>query len=212
MAATRTQTNLRLSGEQLAAIEDLRRRGTRVIPRERYLRAVIDRHVAFFADDASFDASEYVRTGEDEAARSAVRQAVARLDGRRGQRSRLREFERGFAHRLLGEEVLDQFHDAVVICDMEFAVVIWNRSAERMFGWTASETLGRNALDLLPSDFTRRQDLAHIAMVQRDGSWSGAGTWYAKDGTPVAAEVLSQLVTGSDGKPRCIVGVFREQR
>lgn len=38
---------------------------------------------------------------------------------------------------------------AVVACDTEWHVTVWNRGAERLFGWTAAEALGRPATFLV---------------------------------------------------------------
>ncbi len=41
-------------------------------------------------------------------------------------------------------EIIDQTHDAVVSTDLDGFVTSWNMGAERMFGYTASEALGRH--------------------------------------------------------------------
>lgn len=39
--------------------------------------------------------------------------------------------------------LLDNVRDAVVVWDLEGRLTFWNRAAERLFGWTAAECLGR---------------------------------------------------------------------
>src|SRR5262249_50566038 len=47
-------------------------------------------------------------------------------------------------------QVLDQVHDAVVATDLEGRVTRWNKGAERLFGYTADEVLGRHVGLLCP--------------------------------------------------------------
>lgn len=40
-------------------------------------------------------------------------------------------------------QIIEQVHDALIRMDMEGVVTLWNRGAERIFGYTAEEALGR---------------------------------------------------------------------
>lgn len=40
--------------------------------------------------------------------------------------------------------IMDQTQDAIIICGPEDEIIYWNRSAERIYGWTPSEARGRN--------------------------------------------------------------------
>ncbi len=46
-------------------------------------------------------------------------------------------------------QLLESSNDAVVTMDAEGKVASWNRSAERIFGWTASEAIGQRLSELL---------------------------------------------------------------
>jgi PAS domain S-box-containing protein len=66
------------------------------------------------------------------------------------------------AHRM--HAVLDTAQDAFVSTDGTGLVTEWNAAAERLFGWTAAETLGRPIGDLIIPD---RMQGAHHAGVDR---------------------------------------------
>ena len=58
--------------------------------------------------------------------------------------------------------VLDSALDAVVTMDEAGAVTGWNVEAERSFGWTAAEAIGRNVVLLMPPPYRDEHD-AYLA-------------------------------------------------
>src|SRR5439155_8361642 len=59
--------------------------------------------------------------------------------------------------------LLDKAQDAILVRDLDERILYWNKSAERFYGWTAEEALGKNAIELLyqgeslPLDQARQQ-------------------------------------------------------
>lgn len=46
--------------------------------------------------------------------------------------------------------------DAVVVCDVQGHVVVWNPGAERIFGWSAAEALGQRMDMIVPERLRKR--------------------------------------------------------
>jgi PAS domain-containing protein len=44
--------------------------------------------------------------------------------------------------------LLDNTEDAIVALDAEWFVTVWSAGAERLYGWTAEEVLGRHTLEV----------------------------------------------------------------
>jgi PAS domain S-box-containing protein len=44
-------------------------------------------------------------------------------------------------------------HDAIILRDRQGVIVFWNRGAEKLFGWTSDEALGKQANTLLHTQF-----------------------------------------------------------
>lgn len=69
--------------------------------------------------------------------------------------------------------ILQSMGQAVYIFRPTGEVTYWNRSAEDLYGWKASEAIGQNILDLVVDD--ARQDAAAqlVSQLGRGESWSG---------------------------------------
>jgi diguanylate cyclase (GGDEF)-like protein/PAS domain S-box-containing protein len=98
--------------------------------------------------------------------------------------------------------LLDKARDAILVRGMDHRILFWNRSAERLYGWTASEVLGQSAEALLyeePSAFR-----AATEIVLALGEWTGEITQRRKDGESVAVEGRWTLVKNDQGVPHSI--------
>jgi PAS domain S-box-containing protein len=82
------------------------------------------------------------------------------------------------AARLAG--LLDSAMDAILSVDAEQHIVLYNRAAEKIFGWTAAEVLGRPLGVLLPERFRGN----HAGFVRRFGE-TGVTTRRMGDGTVI---------------------------
>ncbi|HYO95893.1 MAG TPA: PAS domain-containing protein, partial [Polyangiaceae bacterium] len=101
--------------------------------------------------------------------------------------------------------LLDKAQDAILVRDLAHRVVYWNKSAERRYGWTADEALGRSVKELLYADYTAF-DAATAATLER-GEWVGELSQRRKDGTWLQVEGRWTLVHDDDGAPKSILAV-----
>jgi diguanylate cyclase (GGDEF)-like protein/PAS domain S-box-containing protein len=79
--------------------------------------------------------------------------ALARLTGRllRAQAEAERqahELERILAQLRQQAQILDQIHESVITMDLAGFITSWNKGAERLFGYSAAEAIGRNIIFL----------------------------------------------------------------
>jgi PAS domain S-box-containing protein len=100
--------------------------------------------------------------------------------------------------------------DAIVIIDMGVRALMWNRSAEELFQWTAAEMLGRDVRVLVPEG--RESAWRRLAArVRRSGAIRGVETvCRRKDGTLVNAEVTGAMLLDDDGGAFGAVLAYRD--
>ena len=116
------------------------------------------------------------------------------------------EVELGYT---LDAGVLRKLHDAVVVTDADERVRLWNAGAERVFGWSAAEAIGRPAWEVMNPQGTRRDEVERH-QTAAEGHWRGTLQWWGKDGKSVTCEAVSQGVKDRNGELRGFAIVFRE--
>ncbi len=79
--------------------------------------------------------------------------------------------------------LLDLLGVAAAVLDDEGRITLWSPEAERLFGYSSAEALGRYAADLLIDPPHRSQVLHLFARVLSGESWAGGFPIRCKDGT-----------------------------
>ncbi|HEY6099603.1 MAG TPA: ATP-binding protein [Anaeromyxobacter sp.] len=94
-------------------------------------------------------------------------------------------------------EIFAALNDAVVATDAEGRITAWSPSAERTYGWTEQEAMGKRASDLLRTEYARGPDQARMtAELARSGRIQCPARQHRKDGS--ALDVETTVV----GRPR----------
>jgi PAS domain S-box-containing protein len=104
-------------------------------------------------------------------------------------------------------QLLDAVEQAVIATTPEGRIVLWNRCAERLYGWSAGEALGRDVLDVAPAEMSREQAATILAELRAGRAWSGEFTVRRRDGEAFQAWVADTPVLDHEGRLIGIVGV-----
>ena len=105
--------------------------------------------------------------------------------------------------------------DAIVVADAGGAITLWNPAAERMFGHTAAEALGRS-LDLIIPDRLRARHWEgyHKTMatgITRYGSDLLRVPAVDKQGRAMSIAFSVALLHSADGKVSAIASIIRDE-
>ena len=100
--------------------------------------------------------------------------------------------------------LLDQAQDAILVRDLDQNILFWNKGAEKIYGWSAEEALGKNARDLLFKESPAQLDLAAKAVIQ-NGKWQGEIRQTQRNGDEIIVESRWTLVRDEKGQPHSIL-------
>ncbi len=104
-------------------------------------------------------------------------------------------------------DLLNNVGQSVIATNFQKNVIYWNNAAERIYGWSSDEALGRNIVDLIPAQHSKEQSAEIIKEIRDGNTWSGEFLVRRKDGTNFLAYVTDAPILDPKGKLIGIIGI-----
>ena len=105
-------------------------------------------------------------------------------------------------------EIIKQAYDAIFLRDSANAITLWNKGAERTYGYTQGEALGRSPHELLKT--VPPVPLEEIyKSLRRDGYWEGELKHTCKDGEQIIVETRWATLCNVRGEITSILEITR---
>jgi PAS domain S-box-containing protein len=102
--------------------------------------------------------------------------------------------------------LLDIATDAILLRDLDNRILYWNQGAERLYGWSAEEVIGKKSTELICPDSIAEVEIA-LQTVIETGQWQGELSKVNKLGKKLLIENRWTLVRDEQGKPKSILTV-----
>ncbi|WP_448270280.1 response regulator [Nostoc sp. DSM 114159] len=102
--------------------------------------------------------------------------------------------------------LLDVTTDAICVRDLNNQIIFWNKGAETLYGWQATEACGKNASELLDDEPSPEIEAALLQAISQ-GKWQGELTKLTKMNKEVLVASRWTLVCDEQGKPKSILTV-----
>lgn len=107
-------------------------------------------------------------------------------------------------HEWLCEKIVDESGMAIIFGDKEGKILLWNRGAEEIFGWTASEAVGQSMDLIIPEKQRARHWAGYDQVLQTGVSKYGrnllAVPAQTKDGRRISVEFNISLLRSPEGE------------
>lgn len=111
--------------------------------------------------------------------------------------------------------LLEAVADAVVACDEKGAIVVWNAAAERLFGFTRDEALGRSLDLIIPERLRARHWEGYDITMQTGHTKYGQDTLRVpaidKAGRSLSIAFTLGMLFKDDGKPGVAISIIRDE-
>ncbi len=103
-------------------------------------------------------------------------------------------------------DIIERAQDAIIKRDFGSDIVtVWNSGAERLYGWKASEAIGRPLGELI---YNKSGDGGFkIEELLSTGGFHGERTHCTKDGSEVVVDARVTLVREANGIPQAVLGI-----
>jgi len=92
--------------------------------------------------------------------------------------------------------LLDLANDAIFVKAANCTITYWNQGAERLYGWTKGEALGRSPHELLRTEFP-----IPLTEIEAKDYWEGELRHTKRDGVQIVVASRWTTVRDKDGKP-----------
>lgn len=94
--------------------------------------------------------------------------------------------------------------DAIFVCDLNHRILFWNKGAERIYGWSVNEVMGRDLADILyngdPAEINEG-----MRVVNETGDWISEARQKTRDGKTVVIQRRWTLVRNEMDQPDYIL-------
>jgi len=96
--------------------------------------------------------------------------------------------------------LLNQLDSSIIAADADRKIVYWNHHAERLFGWTKTEALGRKTHELLlPQDRLAKNEIRYQELSQNK-HWEGEITMKHRSGKTLPVHTSAAILTDDEGR------------
>jgi len=141
--------------------------------------------------------------------RELVALVLSHVNQARLRREAIEAFRQADRNARLLASIVESSDDAIVSKDLNGVITSWNKSAERLFGYTAQEAVGQSILMLIPSDRLEEESriLASLRRGERVDHFETVRV--RKDGSELSVSLTISPVREADGR---IIGASKVAR
>lgn len=100
--------------------------------------------------------------------------------------------------------LLDVTQDAIIVCNLDDKIRLWNASAERLYGWTSKEVIGKIAAELLFDIVPIQYKNAQKILIKKQ-AWQGEFQQHTKNKEIIIVESRWKLLLDPQGEPKSIL-------
>lgn len=121
--------------------------------------------------------------------------------------TRRKEAEQAIAQQ---SNIIQYINDAVIVADSHLVITSWNSAAERMYGWSSEEMIGRTGESRLKTEFFNTTREEALQQLRDTGEFSAEITHLRKDGTRFFVETHTVAILDAQGDFAQLISVNRD--
>lgn len=109
------------------------------------------------------------------------------------------------------QEILTQVGDAIIGCDFEETLTYFNKAAEKRYGVSSADAVGKKLWEVFKYEWVRPEDeaAAHRAL-QEQGEWHGQNIHFTRDGRKLYVDSWVRILRDPQGHPKGLLAVIRD--
>jgi PAS domain S-box-containing protein len=108
--------------------------------------------------------------------------------------------------------LLENVSEAIIGTDPNFCITGWSKGAERIYGYSAKEAIGKTISELIKTEYPNQDRERILREFLSEGSWKGEVKQRTKEGKYIYIASAVSLIKNSKGEITATVAVNRTQR
>src|SRR5450432_330227 len=106
--------------------------------------------------------------------------------------------------------IVEQSSEAIISRGMDQRFISWNSGAERLFGYSKEEAIGKTPLELLFTMLTEQEITDISQQVIEKGSWNSEREFFHKNGSSFFGSVAANPVRNEQGEMTSMVFIMKD--
>lgn len=106
--------------------------------------------------------------------------------------------------------IVENSNDAIISRGLDRIILTWNAAAERLFGWSAAEMIGRSVSLIIPPDQVARTVQNHALLVSSRPIPTHDAVRVTKDGRRIDVSITQFPIKSADGRFLGVSSIFRD--
>jgi PAS domain S-box-containing protein len=107
-------------------------------------------------------------------------------------------------------DLVENIADAVVSIDKKNRLFSWNKGAEKIYGWSEEEAIGRELFEVVNPSNTTLSHEEFLQILRQTGSWSGEDFHHRRNGEEFPVLITASLIKDKNGNEIGAVTVFKD--
>ncbi|MES2877975.1 MAG: PAS domain S-box protein [Pseudomonadota bacterium] len=103
--------------------------------------------------------------------------------------------------------LLASVEQAVIATDLSGAIIYWNPFAERLYGWSSAEVMGRSILEVTPAESSMSQAQEILSRLMKGESWSGEFLVRHRNGQIIPIHLTNSPIRDETNQLIGIIGI-----
>ena len=103
-------------------------------------------------------------------------------------------------------DLLNSVGESIIATDNQGIIIYWNKPAESIYGWKASEAIGKNIVNVTPTTTSREEAKEIMEQLKKGKRWQGEFDVQDKDGRIFPVQVIDDPILDEKGD---LIGTIR---
>ncbi|MGD9099573.1 MAG: PAS domain S-box protein [Anaerolineae bacterium] len=107
-------------------------------------------------------------------------------------------------------DLVENVSDAIISSDLDFNIKSWNKGAESIYGWQASEVMGKPVVEVTRLEYPCDELASVVEKFLEQGYWRGEVIQRHRDGRKLNMLASVTMLRDGEGKPEGAVAINRD--